>query len=566
MAIRETLGVAACSFALAATCFTGALPAAAAPIAPSALTIVAEPGTSSIALPTRAQLEAAKSDPAALNSLVERLEAQIESGRQGIISAEAAALHAQDNLLAADELLAERTEAAAEAAAEADKATEYLLSSKKDVGELASNLYRNGGINPGVMTLLEDSEDNDVLYKASTMDALSANRTMTVSNAEDASALWTAWQDYAAAAAKAADEATSAQQTAAAEASTTLSSFQDSIAPQEKIREELIGQLAYLHEVDASEESERIAAKEAAAEAKKLQELIENEPQSAPPEVELSKAPEIKPLAAPPKVPTERPQGNSLVPKPSAPKPPQLTVAIPQKEDPEPSKSAPKPAPEPQKPTETAKPAPETEKPKETTKPRPKPAPETEKPKETVKPKPKPKPAPETEKPKETVKPKPTPTPKPTIAPQAPKQSIKPKPEPEPTKEPEAPQSSRSYNAAFSWGHMIANDESKRYRYGANGPDFYDCSSFTQAAYAKSGIYLPRTSSQQYAAAPTKVPLSQLRAGDLVFSSSNGGSSFYHVAIYLGGGQVLHARNPVSGISVTSLGYINNLHPYAGRY
>ncbi|MFL4478222.1 NlpC/P60 family protein [Paeniglutamicibacter sp. ORCA_105] len=547
MAIRETLGVAACSFALAATCFTGALPAAAAPIAPSALTIVAEPGTSSIALPTRAQLEAAKSDPAALNSLVERLEAQIESGRQGIISAEAAALHAQDNLLAADELLAERTEAAAEAAAEADKATEYLLSSKKDVGELASNLYRNGGINPGVMTLLEDSEDNDVLYKASTMDALSANRTMTVSNAEDASALWTAWQDYAAAAAKAADEATSAQQTAAAEASTTLSSFQDSIAPQEKIREELIGQLAYLHEVDASEESERIAAKEAAAEAKKLQELIENEPQSAPPEVELSKAPEIKPLAAPPKVPTERPQGNSLVPKPSAPKPPQLTVAIPQKEDPEPSKSAPKPAPEPQKPTETAKPAPETEKPKETAKPRPKPAPETEKP-------------------KETVKPKPTPTPKPTIAPQAPKQSIKPKPEPEPTKEPEAPQSSRSYNAAFSWGHMIANDESKRYRYGANGPDFYDCSSFTQAAYAKSGIYLPRTSSQQYAAAPTKVPLSQLRAGDLVFSSSNGGSSFYHVAIYLGGGQVLHARNPVSGISVTSLGYINNLHPYAGRY
>ena len=113
---------------------------------------------------------------------------------------------------------------------------------------------------------------------------------------------------------------------------------------------------------------------------------------------------------------------------------------------------------------------------------------------------------------------------------------------------------------------MIANDESKRYRYGANGPDFYDCSSFTQAAYAKSGINLPRTSSQQYAAAPTKVPLSQLRAGDLVFSSSNGGSSFYHVAIYLGGGQVLHARNPVSGISVTSLGYINNLHPYAGRY
>ncbi|MFL4474355.1 C40 family peptidase [Paeniglutamicibacter sp. MACA_103] len=546
MAIRETLGVAACSIALAATCFSGALPAVASTAAaPLTLSVATEPNTSSAALPTQAQLQAAKSDPEALKALVERLESHIESGRQGIITAEAAALDAQDNLLAADELLAERTQAAAEAAAEAEKATEYLLSSKKDVGALASDLYRNGGINPGVVTLLEDSKDNDVLYKASTMDALSANRTLTVSNAEDAAALWTAWQDYAAAAAKAADEATAAQQTAAAEASSTLSSFQASVAPQEKLREELIGQLAYLHDVDASEEAERIAAKEAAAEAKKLQELIQNAPQAKPLVVAQSKAPEIKPLAAPPRVPDERPQNQTLVPKPSAPKAPQLTVAVPPKEAPAPAKPAP------QTPKATPKPTPAPEAPRETVTPKPKPAPEPEAPKETVKP-----------------KPKPTPSPKPTVAPQAPKPSIKPKPEPtpEPTKEPEAPQSSGNYNAAFSWGHMIANDESKQYRYGANGPDFYDCSSFTKAAYAKSGIYLPRTSSQQYAAAPTKVPLSQLRPGDLVFSSSNGGSSFYHVAIYLGGGQVLHARNPASGISVTQLSWVNNLHPYAGRY
>ncbi|MBV1779453.1 C40 family peptidase [Paeniglutamicibacter sp. ABSL32-1] len=555
MAIRETLGVAACSIALAATCFSGAFPAAAAtPTAPRTLSVVMEPSSSNTALPTQAQLQSAKSDPEALKALVEQLEARIESGRQGIITAEAAALDAQDNLLAADELLAERTQAATEAATEAEKATEYLLSSKKDVGALASDLYRNGGINPGVVTLLEDSKDNDVLYKASTMDALSANRTLTVSNAEDAAALWTAWQDYAAAAAKAADEATAAQQIAAADASSTLSSYQASVAPQEQLREELIGQLAYLHEVDASEEAERIAAKEAEAEARKLQELIENAPQAKPLEATRSQAPEIKPLAAPPKVPTERPQNQSLVPKPAAPKAPQLTVAIPPTEEPAPAK------PVEEKPKATPKPTPAPEPPRETVKPKPKPAPEPEAPKETVKPKPKPKPAPEPEAPKETVKPKP----KPTIAPQAPKPSIKPKPEP--TQEPEAPQSSGNYNAAFSWGRMIANDESKQYRYGANGPDFYDCSSFTKAAYAKSGIYLPRTSSQQYAAAPTKVPLSQLRPGDLVFSSSNGGNSFYHVAIYLGGGQVLHARNPNSGISVTPLSYVNNLHSYAGRY
>ncbi|RAX49163.1 hypothetical protein DQ353_11395 [Arthrobacter sp. AQ5-05] len=548
MAIRETLGVAACSIALAATCFTGGLPAAAATLnAPSTIGIAAQPNTLGTAMPTQTQLEAAKSDPEALGALVDRLESEIESGRQRIITAEAAALDAQDILLDADQLLAERTQSAEEAKAEAEKATEFLLSSKKDVGALASDLYRNGGVNPGVVTLLEDTKDNDVLYKASTMDALSANRTMTVNNAEDAAALWTAWQDYAAAAAEAADEATAAQRTAAAEATTTLSSYQDSVAPQEQLREQLIGQLAFLHEVDAAKEAERIAAKEAAAEAKRLQELIDNAPQAKPLEIRQSKAPEIKPLAAPPKVPTERPHGQTLVPKSSAPKAPQLTVAVPPK-DPE---AAPAPKPEV---TQAPKPAPTPEAPRETAKP---------KPQATQAPKPTPRP----EAPKETAKPKPKPsaTPKPpTIAPQAPKESVKPKPEPEP--ETSAPQSSRNYNAAFAWGRMIANDESKQYRYGANGPDFYDCSSFTQAAYSKSGISLPRSSSQQYAAAPTKVPLSQLRRGDLVFSSSNGGSSFYHVAIYLGGGQVLHARNPNSGISVTPLSWVNNLHPYAGRY
>ncbi len=546
MAIRNTLGVAACSIALAAACFTSGLPAAAAPLTESsAVNVFAQPNSTGIVLPTQAQLLAAKSDPEALNALVDRLESQIESGRQSIITAEAAALDAQDTLLNADQLLAERTQAATEAGTEAEKATEFLLSSKEEVGALASDLYRNGGINPGVVTLLEDTEDNDVLYKASTMDALSANRTTTVSNAEDATALWTAWQNYAADAAEAADAATEAQRTAATEATTTLSGYQASVAPQEKLRDELIGQLAYLHEVDAAKEAERIAEKEAAAEAKKLQELIDNPAKAEPLVIQLDEESEVKPLAVPPKVPNERPKGQRLVPKA-----PELAVAIPPKVREE--ESAPEPKPE------------------ATEAPAPKPTPKPEVPKETVKPKPKPeptqapapKPTPKPEAPKETVKPKPKPSPKPTIAPQAPKESIKPKPEPKP----EPPQSSGNYNSAIDWGQSTANDNSKGYVFGANGPTNYDCSSFTKAAFSKSGIGLPRTSSQQYAAAPNKVPLSQLRRGDLVFSSSNGGSSFYHVAIYLGGGQVLHARNPASGISVTPLSWVNNLHSYAGRY
>ncbi|MDN5824037.1 MAG: C40 family peptidase, partial [Micrococcaceae bacterium] len=132
----------------------------------------------------------------------------------------------------------------------------------------------------------------------------------------------------------------------------------------------------------------------------------------------------------------------------------------------------------------------------------------------------------------------------------------------------EAAQSSSgsSKESAIAWALGTASDNSKGYVFGANGPNSYDCSSFAQRAFAKSGISLPRTSSQQYFAGGTKVPLSQLKRGDLVFSTSNGGASFYHVAIYLGGGQVVHARNPSAGISTTPLSWVNNIYSYGVRY
>ncbi|GAA1498751.1 C40 family peptidase [Paeniglutamicibacter kerguelensis] len=520
MVFRETLGVTACAIALTVTCLTGAIPATAASASPlSGIMLPFEPGPAESPLPTKAQLQAAKSNPEQLRAMVDQLEATIEQARSRLVNAEALALDAQDGLLAADELLQERARTATEARSEAEKASEYLDSSKKNVGALASDLYRNGGINPGVVNLLDSDDDSDVLYKASTMGALSANRARTVSTAEEAVALWKAWQDYADAAETAANEATAAQLAAAGKASSTMSTYEGSIAPQEKLRSELIDQLAFLRDVDAKEEAARIAAKEEAAESARLQELIDNTPPAPPVRENSSEPADIKPLATPPKVPTERPQGDSLVPKPTKPKPPENIAVVPEPEDPpvkpEPTPEAPKPTPTPEKP----KPTPEA-------------------------PKPKPTPTPE--------KPKPTPTPTPE--------------KPKPPVDEVVPPSSNSFNAAISWAQVIANDDSKGYKLGANGPDLYDCSSYTGAAFAKSGVYLPRTSSQQYAAAPKKVPLSQLRRGDLVFSSSNGGSSFYHVAIYLGNGQVIHARNPSSGISVTPLSWVNNIHPYAGRY
>jgi cell wall-associated NlpC family hydrolase len=104
------------------------------------------------------------------------------------------------------------------------------------------------------------------------------------------------------------------------------------------------------------------------------------------------------------------------------------------------------------------------------------------------------------------------------------------------------------------------------YQYGGAGPYGFDCSGLVQTAFSAAGKYLPRTAAQQYAAAPVHVPISQARRGDLLVWGSP--SNFYHVAIYLGNGQVVQALNPQEGIGVTPLSAMAGmeLYSYAARY
>lgn len=80
-----------------------------------------------------------------------------------------------------------------------------------------------------------------------------------------------------------------------------------------------------------------------------------------------------------------------------------------------------------------------------------------------------------------------------------------------------------------------------------------DCSGFVLSVFKKYGVKLSHSSRAQ-ANEGTKISASELLPGDLVFYANSGGT-INHVAIYIGGGQVIHASNPTSGIKINKYNY-----------
>jgi peptidoglycan DL-endopeptidase CwlO len=85
-----------------------------------------------------------------------------------------------------------------------------------------------------------------------------------------------------------------------------------------------------------------------------------------------------------------------------------------------------------------------------------------------------------------------------------------------------------------------------RYVYGASGPNQFDCSGLTMFAYAAGGVGLPHSSRAQYTMGKS-VAYGQWQPGDLLFYGRSAGS-IHHVAMYIGGGNIVHAST--SGVPV----------------
>jgi peptidoglycan DL-endopeptidase RipA len=99
----------------------------------------------------------------------------------------------------------------------------------------------------------------------------------------------------------------------------------------------------------------------------------------------------------------------------------------------------------------------------------------------------------------------------------------------------------------------------------ANGPTWgippdtdvfgFDCSGLTEYAYAQAGVRIGGTSREQYWRFRDRtVAADDLQPGDLVFWGATADyTSIYHVALYIGGGQVIQAPESGDVVRVSSM-------------
>jgi peptidoglycan DL-endopeptidase CwlO len=111
--------------------------------------------------------------------------------------------------------------------------------------------------------------------------------------------------------------------------------------------------------------------------------------------------------------------------------------------------------------------------------------------------------------------------------------------------------------AAVRWALAQLGDP---YRWGATGPDAFDCSGLTSSAYRAGGAGIPRVSRDQWNAGP-HVDVPNLLPGDLVFYADDVGNplTIHHVGMYIGNGLMVHAPHTGDVVRVASIwrvGYI----------
>lgn len=109
------------------------------------------------------------------------------------------------------------------------------------------------------------------------------------------------------------------------------------------------------------------------------------------------------------------------------------------------------------------------------------------------------------------------------------------------------------------------------YVLGGMGPNIWDCSGITKAAYAAAGIYIgTHSATNQFntmAFAKKLIPLQDMQPGDLMWYTRepqifNGDK--YHVVMFVGNGMMLEAPRPGAVVRIVPIRW-GEMFPYAGR-
>ena len=100
-----------------------------------------------------------------------------------------------------------------------------------------------------------------------------------------------------------------------------------------------------------------------------------------------------------------------------------------------------------------------------------------------------------------------------------------------------------------SYGNTVLSAAYSRlgcpYKWGAAGPNAFDCSGFVQWCYARAGVSLPHSSSAQKNAG-TQISVSAAQPGDILWKSG-------HVGIYIGNGKYIHAPQTGDVVKISSV-------------
>ena len=106
-------------------------------------------------------------------------------------------------------------------------------------------------------------------------------------------------------------------------------------------------------------------------------------------------------------------------------------------------------------------------------------------------------------------------------------------------------------NIAADWA---LSQLGKPYRWGAAGPNSYDCSGLALQAWARAGVRLLHWTGYQWVSGP-HVPLDRLRRGDLVFFAYNiaDPATIHHVGIYIGNGLMVDAPYTGAFVEIDSI-------------